>query len=140
MIELMMVLLLMTVIISICGSFMYKSLQFKEERVFKQQLSQDLLDAQLTALTSGEYVTLYFYPHTSHYYISKGSGSKEKYIAKRELPDSIEILDTTTLPSFKFLPSGSTNTFGALRFLVNGDPYTVHYYLGKGRFYIAEGS
>lgn len=139
MVELMVVLLVMTVLVSVCGSFVYKSMQIKEERLFKEQLSQDLHDAQLTALTSGEYVSLYFYPHTSYYYILKGSGSQEKYLAKRELPDSIKILDTTTLPAFKFLPSGSTNTFGSLRFSVNGNPYSVHYFLGRGRFYIAEG-
>ncbi|MDG5470792.1 competence type IV pilus minor pilin ComGD [Jeotgalibacillus sp. ET6] len=139
MVELMVVLLLMTVLISVCGSLAYKSIQVKEEKLFKEQLSEDLHDAQLTALTSGEYVSLYFYPHSSYYFILKGSGAQAKYLAKRDLPDSIKILDTTTLPAFKFLPSGSTDTFGAIRFSINGDPYSVHYFLGKGRFYIAQG-
>ena len=136
MIEVMVVLLLITVIVTVSAQFIYRSIIVEESLLFEHQLTQDLYQAQLTAITSEQYVSLRFYPLEQQYHILTGSGTQERTIVKRELPLSVELLETSTLLTFRFLPSGSTSTFGAIRFRVNEQPYTVHFYLGKGRFYV----
>ena len=133
-VELLAVLLLMTVLITISTAFVYRSLQADEEMAFKQQLTKDLLQAHLLAVTSKEHISVYFYQTPSTYIIRSSSNSN--YLLKRDLPSTVKVLPTSTLTTFRFLPTGSTSSFGVIRFSVNNEPYSIHYYLGKGRFYV----
>jgi len=135
-IELMIVLLMLSIMITIGGAFAYKSIEQNNEIAFKSQLKKDLLNAQLTAITSGEQVFVNFYPFSQTYYIQLSTMGTENLLVKRELPSTIEFLETSTLSSFRFLPSGSTSTFGVIRFNTIDGPFSIHYYLGKGRFYV----
>lgn len=136
--ELLIVLLMMTVLITISSSFVYRTVQIDKETAFKKQLTEDLYLAQRTAITQNQTVTVNFYSHSQTYYIGLSSGSTGSLLIKRELPSTVQLLETSTLTSFRILPSGSTNSFGVIRFRINNKPYSIHYYLGKGRFY-AEG-
>ncbi|WP_167578579.1 competence type IV pilus minor pilin ComGD [Jeotgalibacillus proteolyticus] len=137
-IELMVVLLMVSIILSISTAFVFRTYELEEEIRFKNQIVKDLYNAQLVAITGKEPVRLHFYPRSGNYYIFTGSGSGEKLLVKRDFPQTVEMLESSTLTSFWFLPSGSTNTFGVMRFKIKNASFAIHYYLGKGRFYVVE--
>jgi len=122
--------------ITISGAFLYKSIEKNVEEEFKVQLQKDLYYAHLTSITSGNQVSVNFYPLSQTYYIQFSTSGIENTLVKRELPSSIRYLQTSTLSSFRFLPSGSTSTFGVIRFSTGNGPFSVHFFLGKGRFYV----
>ncbi|TDL34598.1 prepilin-type N-terminal cleavage/methylation domain-containing protein [Jeotgalibacillus sp. S-D1] len=137
-IEMLVVLLMMTILIAISSSFIYRTIQMNKETAFKSQLTQDLYMAQRTAITQNQTVLINFYSQSQTYYIRLSSGAPDSVLIKRDLPQTVQLLETSTLTSFRILPSGSTNSFGVIRFKINNKPYSIHFYLGKGRFYAEE--
>lgn len=131
--ELLAVLLMMTVIITISAAFLYQTLQADEETAFKEQLTKDLHQAQLTAITNGEHITVNFYQNPPSYIFRSDSAN---FLVKRDFPPTVKLLATSTLTYFMFLPTGNTSSFGVIRFSIDNELYAIHYYLGKGRFYV----
>ncbi|WP_407637926.1 prepilin-type N-terminal cleavage/methylation domain-containing protein [Jeotgalibacillus alimentarius] len=134
MIEVIMVLLVLGILIAISASFFPRS---KEASIsFESRLIQDLHNAQLTAVSGNKQVTVYFDTGNQSYSMVSGYVPNEKVLSEVKLPENVELLGTSSLTLFRYNPSGNTNTFGVVKFIVDHEPLNIHFYLARGRFYV----
>ncbi|TFD92276.1 competence type IV pilus minor pilin ComGD [Jeotgalibacillus sp. R-1-5s-1] len=134
-IEVMIVLLVLSIFIVIASSVSVTADRNLAES-FENQLSQDLHYAQLKAITDKTYIQFQLLPAESRYVIRMGTGVSGKILLERRIPEQVEFNSNSSLQSFRYTPVGNTNTFGSMRFFVNGDHLAFHFYLARGRFTI----
>ncbi|WP_227395160.1 competence type IV pilus minor pilin ComGD [Jeotgalibacillus aurantiacus] len=134
-IEIMVVLLVLSIFIVIASSVRISADRELAE-TFETQLSQDLHYAQLKAITDGKYIQFQLLPEERRYVVRMGTGESGNILIDRSIPDEVEFNSYSSLQSFRYTPIGNTNTFGSLRFFVNGDDLAFHFYLARGRFTI----
>lgn len=134
MLEVMIVLLVMGVFITISASI-YSSVHTVSTS-FETRITNDLYYAQLYAMTENQYVTVRFDAAYQEYQFIVSHHPQEYVLMHVPLPENVELLETGSLKVFRYLPSGNTSTFGVVRFLVDGSPVNIHFYIAKGRFYV----
>lgn len=110
--------------------------QQQKTQHFLEQLEDDLLYAQLYALSNSATVRVYFYYQQSTYRVIVGSTNQP--ILTRSYDKDIKIDPFTLGSTVTFRSNGNVSNAGTIRITIQEARYNLVFMIGKGRFYVAK--
>ncbi len=106
-----------------------------EKSIFIAQLQSDLYHIQSESISNQAAIKLTFYPISNKYIAKSLTG---KTIMSRNIPPSIQLINTNTLNEIVFNQLGNTNRFGTVSFKTEDEFIQLTFQIGQGRFYVQE--
>ncbi|MFC5713354.1 competence type IV pilus minor pilin ComGD [Thalassorhabdus alkalitolerans] len=134
-IEMLLVLSILSVALSLPFLYFSTIQSSVKSKEFIEQLENDLLRVQQTALVTDKTVLLRIYPHRNEYQIRTYS----EVLEVRSIPEDVQFtFHTINADEIRYLANGNIFKPGTI-FLRAGDKqYRIVFLLGRGRFYIQE--
>ncbi|PFA62367.1 prepilin-type cleavage/methylation domain-containing protein [Bacillus sp. AFS015802] len=134
-IEMLIVLLISTILLSWVGFSLIPLKGHTEKDLFISQLESDLYQIQSYSINHQTPIFLTFYPITNKY-VAKTEA--RQMIVSRDLPVGFQIASTNSLDEITFYPDGNTNQFGRVNFKMGNVTLYLMFQIGQGRFYVQE--
>lgn len=135
-IEMLIVLSIIMIISTV--TFLHLTSVANEKKIdyFFEQLTDDLLLAQINAISYGQVVNIFFSDKDQVYKINMPTTGRT--LVKRHLPPMFELNTMPIGGRLSYLANGGINKSGTIRISYKDRDFSVIFLLGEGRFYVKE--